>query len=134
MPRFIFNKLVRDKIVSQQIAGGAEPSYRRLDTEEHASALITKLHEEADELASAAPEDLAGEIADIQQVLDDLCHLHGIPQATVAAIQAKKLHARGGFADGIFIESVETAEDDQWTAYYRKHPERYPELQDGVGE
>lgn len=128
MPRFTFNKLVRDKIVSQQIASGAKPSYRRLDAQEHALALIAKLHEETDELAAASPENLAEEIADIQQVLDDLCRLHGIPQATMADIQAKKLHAKGGFADGVFIESVESGEDDRWTSYYRSHPERYPEL------
>lgn len=127
MPRFTFNKLVRDKIVSQQIASGAKPSYRRLDAQEHASALIAKLHEETDELAAASPENLAEEIADIQQVLDDLRSLHGIPQAAVTAAQARKLHANGGFSDGIFIDSVETAEDDRWTAYYRAHPERYPE-------
>lgn len=128
MPRFTFNKLVRDKIASQQLAGGATPSYRHLDAKEHASALIAKLHEESDELATASPDELAEEIADVQQVLDNLRELHNIPPATVAAIQAKKLQAKGGFADGVFIESVETAEDDHWTAYYRAHPDRYPEL------
>lgn len=127
MPTFTFFKLVRDKIVDQQIADGAKVTYRKLDPAEHRRALIAKLHEEADELAAAKPGDIAGELADIQQVLDDLRDVYGLEQSDVTDAQIKKLQAKGGFASATYIETVEVSEDDRWTAYYRAHPDRYPE-------
>ena len=130
MPRFKFQKLVRDKIISHQLASGATPVARQLQGPEYVQALLAKLSEEAAELADASAETLAEELADVQQVIDDLrLHLGVTPEA-LAEVQARKTAKNGDFRNGDFVESVEVAEDNPWTAYYRAHPEQYPELTD----
>jgi predicted house-cleaning noncanonical NTP pyrophosphatase (MazG superfamily) len=128
MLKFKFEKLVRDKIAEQQITAGSKPNLRTLDREEHKKELVKKIFEEAGEILTAHPEDTAGEIADVQQVLDDLKVLLGISDEEVAKAQEAKNKKNGSFKEGIYIESVEVNENDQWVAYYRKNSERYPEI------
>lgn len=128
MPVFKLQKLVRDKIVEDQIALGQKPDYRTLDPIEHKHELIRKIIEEIQELSDAASEDAAKEIADVQQALDDLIEVYGLSKADVGAAQQKKNDKSGAFKKGIYIDTLELAEDDPWTAYYRKEPERFPEI------
>ena len=128
MPKFRFNKLVRDKIVEQQQAGGARPVVRRLQPGEHKAALVAKLAEEAQEILTASAEELATELADVQQVLDDLRHLSGVSAAEVAAAQQCKNERSGAFRHGDFVDYVEADEANQWVAYYRQNADRYPEI------
>ena len=79
MPKFHFAKLVRDKIIEHQLASGATPVYRRLGSAEHKRELINKVIEESKEIIDAHPEEVALEIADVQQALDDLRELYGLP-------------------------------------------------------
>lgn len=128
MPIFKFGKLVRDKIVSHQIAAGAVPTYHQLDEIQHKEALVRKIIEEASEVTSASTAEVASEIADVQQALDDLKERYGLTDAVVAKAQAAKKAKNGAFKEGMYIETVEVSEDDPWTAYYRKNPDRYPEI------
>lgn len=126
MLKFKYGKLVRDNIVKNQEASGAKPKYRLLNTNEHAQELIMKIIEETEEIIGS--EDLAAEIADVQQALDDLRELVGVTNADVADKQKQKLDKTGGFGKGIYIEYVELDESDKWVRYYRDNPERYPEI------
>jgi predicted house-cleaning noncanonical NTP pyrophosphatase (MazG superfamily) len=128
MPTFKFNKLVRDKIVEHQIASGAQPHYRQLDASQHRKELVKKIIEEAQEILSAAQEEVAAEIADVRQAIDDLTEAYSLSDATIRAIQQAKRDKNGPFKKGIFIESVDVDEHDEWVSYYRKHPDRYPEI------
>jgi len=128
MPLFVFSKLVRDKIVDHQIASGAKPIFRRLDSSRHKEELVNKIIEEAREVVGAPEADIASEIADVQQALDDLRELYGIPQAEVTRQQKKKNDKNGAFKKGYYIDTVETDEGNDWTAYYRKNADRYPEI------
>jgi predicted house-cleaning noncanonical NTP pyrophosphatase (MazG superfamily) len=128
MPKFKFEKLVRDKIVDRQLESGARPVFRELDETEHKRALIAKITEEALEIAGAAPEELAGEIADVQQALDDLKKLCGISDEAVQRAQDKKTQRNGAFTCGLYIEYVEVDEGDEWAQYYRDNADRYPEI------
>lgn len=128
MPTFKVAKLVRDYLVDQQITTGAKPSYRQLSAEEHKAALIRKLAEEVDEISRADPDEIVAEIADLQQVIDDLCRLHHITAAQVAAAQAAKNRQAGPFQKGLYIESVSLEDDNHWVGYYRKNADRYPEV------
>lgn len=128
MPIFKFSKLVRDKVVDQQIASGAKPNYRKLEPEDHKRELINKLIEEAREVEQSSPEEVINEIADVQQIIDDLRVLYNFTADDVAAAQKRKNEKNGAFAKGLYIESLEIDEADQWTSYYRKHPDRYPEI------
>jgi len=128
MPKFRFAKLVRDKIVEHQVASGAKPHYRMLNDEEHKKALIKKIIEEAEEIAASKPEDVANEIADVQQALDDLKEKYGLSDKDISVVQAKKRRRNGAFKEGYYIDYVEAVEKDEWTSYYRKNSDRYPEI------
>lgn len=85
MLKFKFSKLVRYKIVETQIASGAKPTYHMLNRDEHANALVEKIIEEAREIIGAVAGDVTGEIADVQQALDDLIDVVGTSREQVAA-------------------------------------------------
>ena len=128
MPKFKFNKLVRDKIVEHQLASGAKPRYHQLDDRRHKAALVNKIIEEAREILLASQADVAGEIADVQQAIDDLTAKFGLSNASITKAKKAKNDKNGSFKNGIFIDDVEVAETDEWVAYYRKNADRYPEV------
>lgn len=128
MLKFSFNKLVRDKIVEHQIANGAYPSFRKLDSDEHKRRLVEKMTEEGLEVLTANPEEMASEIADVQQALDDLRELVGVSADQVTKAQAKKNEQNGPFKQGLYLDYVEVDEHDKWVEYYRKNADRYPEI------
>ena len=129
MPKFKFAKLVRDKIVENQIASGAKPTVRQLDPDEHKRELVNKIIEEAKEIIAAVPEEVAAEIADVQQALDDLKEKYDISEEAVKHAQKLKNDKNGAFKKGHFIEHVEVDEADKWTTYFRANPDRYPEME-----
>jgi predicted house-cleaning noncanonical NTP pyrophosphatase (MazG superfamily) len=126
MPTFKFSKLVRDKIVDRQIASGAKSSFRRLKPDEHKQELINKIIEEAREILEANPDEVAGEIADVQQAIDDLTELCGLQKSDIAEAQAIKNEKNGAFKKGLYVDYVELKDGDEWMDYYRKH---YPETE-----
>jgi predicted house-cleaning noncanonical NTP pyrophosphatase (MazG superfamily) len=128
MLKFKFSKLVRDKIVDHQIASGAKPSFRQLDAAEHRQELVNKIIEEAKEITQASPEEIAAEIADVQQAIDDLTELYGLTNEDVTTAQDLKNAKNGAFKKGLFIDYVEIDANDQWVSYYRKNADRYPEI------
>ena len=128
MPRFKFAKLVRDKIVEHQLASGAVSTYHQLSPDEHKSALIAKIIEEAQEIIQAKPEEIAMEIADVQQALDDLKEKYGLTGEDIAKAQIAKNKKNGAFKKGIYVEYVEVDDDSEWAAYYRNNTDRYPEI------
>ncbi|MBI3889193.1 hypothetical protein HY312_01265 [Candidatus Saccharibacteria bacterium] len=73
-------------------------------------------------------DEIIEEIADVQQVLDDLKSQYGITDLQVGEVQAAKFDKKGGFSDGVFVESVTLPESDEWVQYYRNAPEKYPEM------
>jgi predicted house-cleaning noncanonical NTP pyrophosphatase (MazG superfamily) len=129
MPKFKYAKLVRDKIVEDQVASGAKPNFRRLNALEHKEELINKIIEEAKEATKASPDELIAEIADIQQVIDDLKLLCGIKDEDIVKVQEIKNNKKGTFREGLFIDYVDASEDNKWVDYYRKNPDRFPEIE-----
>ena len=133
MPTFSFQKLVRNKIVQIQEAEGATPIYRVLENDDHRKELLRKLEEEVAEVREAcnstqnAEAQILEEIADVQQVLDDLVHALGLTKEEIEKARQDKEAKSGGFDEGIYIETVEIPEDNKWVGYYRKNSERYPE-------
>ena len=128
MPKFKFNKLVRDNIIEHLLASGAKPHYHLLNDKRHKAELINKIIEEAQEIMSADQTDVAGEIADVQQAIDDLKEKFGVADSAIAKAQKAKHAKNGSFKKGIFIDHVEVAENDKWVAYYRQNADRYPEI------
>lgn len=128
MPRFKFNKLVRDKIVEHQLKAGAKPKFHQLNKQEHKNQLVFKLIEEAKEVLEAEDKDIVAEIADVMQALDDLIEQHSLTITDIKNAQALKKQKHGAFKKGIYVEYIDIEEDDPFTDYYRSNPERYPEI------
>lgn len=128
MAKFRLNKLVRDKIVEDQLARGQKPKYHTLSRDEHIKALALKIAEEATELAKVPKEKLAGEIADVEQALDDLKTLSGVVPEAIEKAKTEKAQKNGAFKKGIFIDTLELQEDDPWNDYYRAEPDRFAEI------
>lgn len=130
MPTFKYSKLVRDNIPRFHEESGHIIDWRALRGSELMRALARKLHEEADEVDGALSHDeLIEEIADVQQIINDLCVVSDISQAELLAVMDKKAARKGGFTKGAFIETVTMSDDDdKWVTYCRQSPEKYPEV------
>jgi len=95
-----YPKLVRDKIPDIIIADGKTPNIRVLEDEsEFRYVLLRKVVEEAIELNEVAGRrNVAEEIADVLEVLDELTLIFGITPEQIKKIQDDKREARGGFS------------------------------------
>ena len=70
--RKIYNKLVRDRIPEIIAADGRQFATEIMNEDEYRRALLAKLVEEAQEVASAEVDEIAKEIADLCEVIDAL--------------------------------------------------------------
>lgn len=130
MPTFRYAKLVRDNIPEFHKESGHTLVRHKLAGAELVTALVEKLHEEADEVSGALNRDeLVEELSDVQQIIDDLCAVSNISKDDIATVMTKKAARKGGFLQGEYIDTVTMPnEDDKWVAYCRRSPEKYPEI------
>ena len=129
MAKFICNKLVRDKTVERMAADGVASSYTILEESAHSQALGKKLIEEAHEVEAAeSDQERVQEIADVMQVIVDLCRMHKITYDQIEAVRKAAYEKRGGFEKGVYAEVIEMDEDNKWTTYCRKYPHKYLEI------
>lgn len=128
MPTFRFNKLIRDKLEQEYIRLDHKATYKKLSDKELLEALKQKIIEEANEIPVDGPRDeIIGELADVQQVLDDIAVRFAINKEEIADSKQKKFERKGGFSKGLYVEKVEIPEDE-WATYYRQSPDKYEEL------
>ncbi len=92
-----YNKLVRDRIPAIIRQGGKQCEVVTMSEAEFSQALREKLIEEAQEAASATPEKLVSELADLQEVIDAVSALYGIEREAILMAQRQKRAERGGF-------------------------------------
>lgn len=131
MPKFIVNKLVRDKLVDEFERMHQKATYRPMSRADHIHALTQKIIEEANEVAATqSKSDLISEIADLQQALNDLKVLSDVTDVQVESAQQAKLDKKGGFLGGSFLESIEILADDPWLVYYRDNRGLFTEIVD----
>lgn len=104
--KIVYGKLVRDRIPEIIAADGQTPKVRVLDDRALLPALIAKLHEEAEEVASAEPNARLGELADVREVLTALTIAFGFTEAQVDEAAASKRAERGGFAQRLWLDEV----------------------------
>lgn len=129
MPTFIFNKLIRDKLKDEYVKLDHKATYIKLTDVELFEALKQKIVEEANEIpVDGTKEDIISELADVQQVIDDIAKRVGVTAEEISDVKQKKFDKKGGFAGGLFVEKVELNDDDEWVAYYRKYPDRFKEI------
>jgi predicted house-cleaning noncanonical NTP pyrophosphatase (MazG superfamily) len=103
----VCRKLVRDRIPEIIRSEGRRPVTRVLDEASYRQALLAKLIEEAQEASHATPDDLAGELADVLEVLRALTGTAGMSWPQLLALADDKRSRRGGFGSRIYLESVE---------------------------
>ncbi|WP_304176762.1 nucleoside triphosphate pyrophosphohydrolase [Phenylobacterium aquaticum] len=125
--RFRVEKLIRDKLPEIMRDQGLAVFDRRLDDAAFDTALRAKLLEEAAEAAeSMGARDLAGELADLCEVILALGALHGLTPADVEARRLAKREERGGFDDRVYNAAVEADDGLPAADYYLARPEQYP--------
>lgn len=130
MRRFVYRKLIRDKILDHMLAAGERPEYRFLSDDEYLLELKKKLVEEAVEISPDKPEDLLDDLADLQEVIDCMLKAIGKNQQELRAAQHKKNAKVGSFKRRVFIETSALLEDNPWIEYLQDNPDRYPEIKE----
>jgi predicted house-cleaning noncanonical NTP pyrophosphatase (MazG superfamily) len=131
MPRFVFNKLVRDQVLERSLSDPkVRTVYRTLDEEEYKKALVAKIIEEAREIPveKTKNKEVIFEIADVQTVLDSLKEAYGITDEEVRRAMDEKHQKNGSFEKRAFIEYVDLDEDSEWVAHFRASPDKYEEI------
>lgn len=125
---FALNKIVRGGVLQDMLELGQEPEYRELEGEERLQQGIKKVQEEAGELDPES-DSLDDELKDLQAALDALVAMRGYRKADFEKQVAERNRERGGFERAYFVGKLTLRVDDEWVAYYRKEPERFPEVQ-----
>lgn len=130
MPTFRYAKLVRDNIPQWHNEAGYTVHGSRLKGAALRQALVKKLHEEADEVdAAQSRTELIEEIADVQQIIDDLCVSEAISSEALSSVKQEKATRKGGFLHGEYIDTVMIPdENDRWARYCRQSPDKYLEV------
>ena len=129
MARFRVEKLIRDRLPAIMRAQGLTVFDRRLDDADFVAALKTKLLEEAAEAqASVSSEELAGELADLSEVILALAQAHGLTAADIEARRLAKKAERGGFEDRVYNAAVEAEDGLPAADYYLARPGQYPRI------
>ncbi|MEO6508317.1 MAG: nucleoside triphosphate pyrophosphohydrolase [Patescibacteria group bacterium] len=126
--KFKFTKLVRDNIVEGIIKAGNTANWRTLSNEEYIDELKKKVIEEAQEIPSAHNKDLVNELADIQEIIDNILVALKVTKKEFENIQKKKNDKAGSFKNKQYIEDVEVKQDSEWVKYYLAAPDKYPEI------
>ena len=102
-----YNKLVRDKIPSVIRRKGESVEVVRLKGDALLTALRQKLVEESFEALDAKSfDELIGELADVQEVIDGICEALPASRQQVDAEQVDKRERRGGFRQGFMLEKT----------------------------
>jgi predicted house-cleaning noncanonical NTP pyrophosphatase (MazG superfamily) len=128
MRKFRFAKLVRDNIVEAIVSKGNTPKWRTLSDEEYIVELKKKLVEESAELVGARNEEVVTELADIQEILDNLLEALNVSKNELVAAQNQKNVKNGSFKKRQYIDIVEVGAGASEIEYYLKYPEKYPEV------
>ena len=128
MRKFVFKKLVRDNIVDSMLAGNDNPTYHVLSDADYLTELQNKIFEEAKELTFNDAAEATKELADLQEVLDNLAQTLGITTEDIKAAQRKKNDKAGSFKKRLYVDTVELADDAEWVGYLSSHPDQYPEI------
>ena len=111
-----YNKLIRDRIPGVMRFKGKQFSVRVLGQKEFGQELLKKLLEEAREVAHATSKaELTSELADVMDVIEEVCRIRRISKSTIKKQQKKHLETKGGFKKQYFLE---WSEDDG----YKNHP------------
>ncbi len=129
MRTFAYKKLVRDKIVEDVIKTGGTVKYKILKRTSYFIELKRKLLEEAKELINVTNlDEMLNELADIQEIIDNLLAFSGNSKQKLIQAQKSKNQKKGSFKKMHYIDHVSVADDSAWADHFLKRPDQYPEI------
>lgn len=129
MPKFVCNKLSRDKTLENMHSEGISTTHSMLSGQRLYDELNKKLLEETNEVIDARERsDIISELADVLEVIDGICAAHKITRDEIDVVKNAIAQKRGGFKTGLFVEVIAMDEGNPRVAHFRKSPEKYPEL------
>lgn len=129
MQRYYFGKIIRDHILASMLKEGCKVQYQKLGSSQRRNKLADKLVEEADELKNADENEFLEELGDVQLVVDALVEGLSITKQRQFKEQvARKSAKKGGFTQGIWVESVAVPKNSKWIQYFDTQPQKYPKL------
>jgi predicted house-cleaning noncanonical NTP pyrophosphatase (MazG superfamily) len=99
-----YDKLVRDRIPEIVRENDEIPVTHVAEGEEYRTRLREKLCEEAEEFRESGD---PAELADVMEVLAAIREAEDLDAAVVERLREEKTDERGGFADGVVLETVE---------------------------
>ncbi len=130
MPKFKLNKLVRDNYLEIFEADNQKAECEILNGIGLKIALAKKATEEMREIDfSKSKHQIASEIIDARQALDDMAIVCGISEEYLRDLQKQKHAKLGGFLKGYYVETLELSEDDKYVQYYRDQSDKFPEVE-----
>ncbi len=128
MPKFICNKLGRNKSPDGFESQGIKTQHVFLQGKKLGKELMNKLIEEAHEVkAETSNEGLAEELADLLEVVDALCVAYKIDPQEVMRVKKEKHAQLGGFERGFYVEYIQMDDNNSRAAHFRASPDKYPE-------
>jgi len=99
----MYNKLVRDRIISEIEDSGRGCTYSILGGEDYLRELKLKLQEEVQEYLDVQNVE---ELTDILEVVFALAKTHGLSEAELLHLQKQKREEKGAFDQKLFLVEV----------------------------
>jgi len=121
MRRFKLQKLVRDKVLDNILAKGNKVVSHKLNDKNFVLELKKKLLEECNELNLSQGNNIIDEIADVQEVIDNLLKVLKVKKKKIKEILKNKVKKAGSFKKRTYIETVDLNDNDEWIKYYTKN-------------
>lgn len=119
MKKIYYNKLVRDRIPEKITRKGSACKVEKLKRRDFERELLQKAGEEASGLLSAkTKKELASEIGDVLDVIEEIKRVKKIPEREIASARKKAYETKGGFKKKLFL--VWSSDDG-----YRTNERRY---------
>lgn len=129
MRSFVFDKIVRDKIIDLLQTNEVHFNTSSLTPQEIRQKLDEKLLEEVEEVQQAENlEETKEELADVLEVIHAYAHHLGIDMLEIENVRKKKAEVKGGFKNALFVKTVTLPDDHPHIAYYERQPTRYQEI------
>ncbi len=105
MKKIIYNKLVRDRIPEVIEKSGEVYESRKLDETEFEVELFKKIQKEAAEIQPDLNKyELAKELADLLEVVNEIKSLKNISDEDITLARAANMAKKGGFEKRIYLE------------------------------
>jgi predicted house-cleaning noncanonical NTP pyrophosphatase (MazG superfamily) len=127
--KFRYAKLVRDNIPAIIVKDGAKVQKKVLSQKSYELELKKKLLEESSELLEAKDRtEMLSELADLEEILDNLRAALHIGKAELKSVQAKKRLKNGSFRRRFYVDHIvaDNHTDPAWLRYHLKNKKKFP--------